>query len=220
MIFINFKTYKKGTGANAAQLAKIIENVSNQTHVKIILAVQALDVKEIVEMTKLEVWVQSIDPVDPGAHTGAILPEAVKEDGAIGTFLNHSEKKLDDYNLLSKSINQASRAGLKTLVFAGGINELRKVVGLKPTFVAYEPPELVGSRDKSVAAEKPEVIKEAAKIAKSARLPLIVGAGIKSAEDVRVSLRLGAMGVAVASDVVKADDPEKELLDLVKGLEG
>ena len=161
------------------------------------------EVKEIVEMTKLEVWVQSIDPIDPGAHTGAILPEAVKEDGATGTFLNHSEKKLDDYNLLSKSINQASRAGLKTLVFAGDINELRKVVGLKPTLVAYEPPELVGSRDKSVA-----------------RLPLIVGAGIKSAEDVRVSLRLGAMGVAVASDVVKADDPEKELLDLVKGLEG
>ena len=57
-------------------------------------------------------------------------------------------------------------------------------------------------------------------IAKSARLPLIVGAGIKSAEDVRISINMGGAGIAVASDVVKANNPEKELLDLIKGFEG
>ena len=97
MIFINFKTYEQGTGANAVKLAKIIEEASFETHVKIIPAVQASDIKEITNTTKLEVWVQKIDPVDPGAHTGAILPEAVVEDGATGTFLNHSENKIESY---------------------------------------------------------------------------------------------------------------------------
>lgn len=220
MIFINFKTYEEGTGSNALSLAKIIDEVSTKTHEKIIPVVQASDVKEIVEITKLEVWVQAIDPIDPGAHTGGVLPEAVSEDGAGGTFLNHSEKKLESYEMLSKSVNQAHGAGLKTLVFAKDIEELKKVVGLKPTFVSYEPPELVGSTETSVAKAKPQIIEEAAKVAKSARLPLIVGAGIKSAEDVRVSLKLGAMGVAVASDVVKAQNPKEELTDLINGFEG
>lgn len=220
MIFINFKTYEEGTGANAASLAKTIEEVSRETREKIIPVVQASDVKEIVETSKLEVWVQAIDPIDPGAHTGGVLPEAVVENGAVGTFLNHSEKKIEDYAILSKSVNQAREAGLKTLVFAKDIEELKKVVGLKPTLVSYEPPELVGGKETSVAKAKPQIIKDAAKVAKSARLPLIVGAGIKSAEDVRVSLKLGAMGIAVSSDIVKAADPKSELMDLIRGFEG
>ena len=220
VIFINFKTYEKGTGEEAISLVKILEGVSDETHAKIIPVVQATDIKEIVELTKLEVWAQNIDPVEEGAHTGAILAEAVKEDGARGTFLNHSEKKLGSYTLLSKAINRARDAGLKILVFAATLKELKEIVGLKPDFVSYEPPELVGSKDTSVAKEEPGVIKNAVKIAKSARLPLIVGAGIKSAEDVRISMNLGAAGIAVASDVVKAENPKKELLDLIKGFEG
>lgn len=220
MIFINFKTYEKGTGENAISLVNILEDVSDETHTKIVPVVQATDIREIVELTKLEVWAQNIDPVKEGAHTGAILAEAVKEDGAMGTFLNHSEKKLGDYTLLSKAINRAREVDLKILVFAGNLKELKEIVGLKPDFVSYEPPELVGSKDTSVAKEEPEVIRDAVKIAKSARLPLIVGAGIKSAEDVRISMSMGAAGIAVASDVVKAKNPKKELLDLIKGFEG
>jgi len=220
MIFINFKTYEGGTGERAVELAKNLSEVSTETHVKIVPVVQPSDVRELVDSMKLEVWVQKIDPVDPGAHTGSILPEAVVEDGAAGTFLNHSENKIESYNKLSESVNQAHDAGLKTLIFAGSIDELKKVAGLKPTYISFEPPELVGSKDTSVAEAKPELIEKAAEIARSARLPLIVGAGIKSAEDVRVSMKLGAAGVAVASGVVKSEDPKKSLLELAKGFEG
>jgi triosephosphate isomerase len=165
----------------------------------------------------LEIWVQSIDPIDYGAHTGGVLPEAVLEDGAIGTFLNHSEHKFSQFGELEKANKRAQEVGLKTLVFAGNLDELKKVVKLKPTFVSYEPPELVGSKTTSVAQAKPEVISQSVEIAKKADLPLIVGAGIKSAEDVRKSIELGAVGVAVASDIVAAKDPEKEVLELVEG---
>jgi len=46
---------------------------------------------------------------------------------------------------------------------------------------------------------------------------LIVGAGVHQKEDVVKSLELGAIGVAVATDIVKAQDPKKEIEDLLAG---
>lgn len=217
MIFVNFKTYREGTGKNALNLGKILEEAANQTLVKIIPVVQAADVREMVQTLKLEVWTQHIDPVEFGAYTGAIIPEAVIEDGAIGTFLNHSERKIAKFEDLDKTNSRAKELGLRTLIFAADLDELKKVVTLSPTYVAYEPPELVGSTEVSVASAHPDIISKAAEVAKGAGLPLIVGAGVHSEEDVRTSLRLGAVGVAVATDIVKAENPKKELLELVEG---
>lgn len=217
MIFVNFKTYSQGTGAEALGLVSVLEDIAHLTQIKIIPVVQAADVKEVVLTSKLEIWVQHIDPVEFGAHTGYVLPEAVLEDGATGTFLNHSEHKFENFEDLVSANARAKEAGLKTLVFAGELNELKKIIQLNPTYVAYEPPELVGSKTTSVARAKPDVIAKAADITDSFGIPLIVGAGIKSQEDVKKSLELGAVGVAVASDIVVSKDPKKEILDLVQG---
>lgn len=217
MIFVNFKTYEQGTGESALNLTKVLEEVAYLSQVKIIPVVQAGDVKEISNSSKLEIWVQKVDASPYGAHTGSILPEAVYEDGASGTFLNHSEAKLPDFESLKTVNKRAQDAGLKTLVFAKDIEELNKVLPLRPTYVAYEPPGLIGSSEVSVAGAKAEIIAEAVVISKNEGVPLIVGAGIHSGNDVRKSIELGAVGVAVSSDIVKALDPKKELLDLVEG---
>ena len=219
MIFINLKTYSQGTGADAISLVKIIEEVAHSAQLKIIPIVQASDVREMVQVTSLEIWTQHIDPFEFGSHTGYVLPEAVFEDGATGTFLNHSEHKFENFEDLEKALQRAKNVGLKTLIFAGDLAELKRVAELGPTFVSYEPPELVGSKTTSVAQSKSEVIVEAVEITKARGLPLIVGAGIKSREDVRKSLELGAVGVAVASDIVTARNPREELMNLVEGFE-
>jgi len=219
MIFVNFKTYEQGTGADAISLVKVLEEVAHESQVKIIPVVQAADVREVVAITQLEVWTQHVDPVEFGAHTGFVLAEAVIEDGARGTFLNHSEHKFTDFEMLKKAHERSKGVGLKTLIFAGNLNELKRVSDLNPTFLSYEPPELVGSKTTSVAKEKPDIIAKAVEIARPKGLPLIVGAGIKSREDVRKSLELGAVGVAVASDIVTAKRPGEELMDLVEGFE-
>jgi triosephosphate isomerase len=217
MIFVNFKTYEKGSGENALRLVRVLEAVSSETGVKIIPVLQTADIKEAVTITQLPVWGQNIDPVEFGAHTGAVLPEALLEDGAEGTFLNHSEHKFKEYEELKKAHDRCAEVGLKTLIFAANIEELKKVGNLKPTFISYEPPELVGSKTTSVAESKPEIISEAVEITKKEDLPLIVGAGIKSREDVKKSLELGAVGVAVASAIVDSDDPRGEIMKLVEG---
>ncbi len=217
MIFINFKTYKEGSGERALVLGKIIEEVATTTQIKIIPVVQATDIRELTQKIKCEVWAQNINPAEFGAHTGAILPEAVWEDGARGTFLNHSENKFADFNQLEKANLRAKEVGLKTLIFASDLEELKRILPLKSDYVAYEPPEFIGSATVSVASAQPEIISRAVEIAKGFGIPLIVGAGIHSARDVRTSLQLGAAGVAVASDVVKAVDPRVQLIDLTEG---
>lgn len=198
-------------------MSDIVKEVSLTTGVKIIPVVQATDIREVVSNTSVEVWSQKIDPVTYGAHTGSILPESVLEDGARGTFLNHSENRFIDFETLTKAHQRAREVGLKTLIFAKDIEELKNVIKLKPDFVSYEPPALIGSKDKSVASAEPEVITHAVEISKAAGIPLVVGAGVHSEDDVRTCIELGATGIAVASDVMNATDPKEELLDLVAG---
>lgn len=217
MIFLNFKTYESGTGDTALAMSAIVEEVSHLSGVKIIPVVQVADIREVVSSVAIEIWTQKIDPVTYGAHTGSILPESVLEDGARGTFLNHSENRFSDFETLTKAHDRAREVGLKTLIFAKDIEELEKITSLNPDYISYEPPALIGSKDKSVATAEPDIITKAAEISKKSGIPLIVGAGVHSEDDVRTCLELGAVGVAVASDVMNAKDPKKELMDLCLG---
>lgn len=217
MIFVNFKTFEEGTGEKALALAKILEEVSKNFGIPIVAVPQASDIPRIAKEVSIEVWAQHIDPIDYSAHTGWVLPEDLVTSGAKGTFLNHSEHKFANFEELSKAVTRAKEVGLATLVFASDLEELKKVLELKPNFVAYEPPELIGSKEKSVASERPEVISQAVDIARPYGIPLIVGAGVHLRADVEKSVELGAAGVAVATDIVKAENPEKEVEDLLAG---
>jgi triosephosphate isomerase len=219
MIFVNYKTYEEASGEKAIALTKILEEVAHASQVKIIPVVQIIDAEKVIAGTTLEVWIQHVDPVGFGAHTGWTLPEEAAKIGVSGVFLNHSEHKFDNFDNLSAANEIAMGANLRTLIFATDIAELKKVCGLTPTYVAYEPAELVGSTTTSVTEARPEIISEASEIAKSFSLPLIVGAGIHSQEDIRKSLALGAVGFAIATNIVKADNPKEALLELIKGFQ-
>ncbi len=217
MIFVNFKAYKEGSGQGALALTRVLEEVAHATQIKIIPVVQIIDAEAVVAATRLEVWIQHIDPVSYGPYTGWTLPEEAVRIGVRGVFLNHSEHKFANLEDLAKAVARCLEVDLKTLVFASDLEELKRVLTLKPTYVAYEPPELIGSTTTSVASAQPEIIAKASVLTKEAGVPLIVGAGINSKNDVKKSLELGAVGVAVATDVVKAEEPRKEILDLTEG---
>lgn len=90
------------------------------------------------------------------------------------------------------------------------------MVNYHPTWLGYEPPELVGSTDTSVAKSKPEVIQEVVRIAEG-KTKVLVGAGVRELLDVEISLKRGAVAVGVASAVVKAVDQEMVLSILASG---
>jgi len=210
MIFVNFKTYQQGTGEAALVLAKSCQEVERTTGIKIIPVVQVADIFRLTSQG-LIVWAQHVDEVDFGSYTGQVLAQSVLEAGAQGTLLNHSEKKLS-LDKLKKIL--PGLKGLQSLVCAGSVEEGQQISELKPDFLAYEPPELIGGKV-SVSESRPEIIKEF--IEKIKDIPVLVGAGIHQQTDVREALELGAKGILVSSDVVLSNNPQRELLDLAGG---
>lgn len=215
MIIVNFKTYETATGENAVALAKLHEVVAEETGAEIAVAVNALDLEKVIAAVKIPVFAQHVDKADFGSYTGSVVPELVKKMGAVGTLLNHSEKRLGEK--LTESVKAAKAAGLQIVVCAEDDSEAEKIASeLKPDFVAVEPPELIGG-DISVTTANPEVIENSVK--RVGDVPLLVGAGVKNGEDVKTALQLGAKGVLLASGITKADDPAAVLRDLASGLQ-
>ena len=225
VIIVNFKAYSESLGKRGLELAKICERVSLERDVNIMVAVQTVDLKYIANAVSIPVLAQHADCITPGAHTGFITPAALKEAGAYGTLLNHSEHRLR-LDVLSNSISLSKKNGLFTVVCANDVEQGKAVGEFLPDLVAIEPPELIGG-DISVTNSNPDLVRDSVleinevlvegKVRKLNRV--LVGAGIKTEEDVKKSIELGAVGVLIASGVVKAKDPYKELLKLVKGLE-
>ncbi len=211
MIVVNFKTYAQSTGTAAVRLAKICKQVSEETKVRVVCAVQTADLRDCVK-TGADCWVQHIDAIEPGRHTGFTLLEDVLSGGAVGTLLNHSEHKLE-WEVLKQTLVRLDNK-LEVCVCSQDVVESQKFATLRLKYVAYEPSELIARRDISVASEKGEVIKQVVEVLRGT--PVLVGAGVHSGNDVKASLGYGAVGVLVATDVVLADDPEKELRELAR----
>ena len=55
MIFVNFKTYEQGTGVNAIELTRKLEEVASEKEFKVIPVVQAPDIREVVQVSKLQI---------------------------------------------------------------------------------------------------------------------------------------------------------------------
>ncbi len=218
VLVINFKTYLQATGKKALELAKVAEKVSKELGVEIVIAVQLADLRLIAENVEIPVYVQHIDPIKPGAHTGHVLPEAVKEAGAKGTLLNHSENRVR-LDVLHEAIVRAKEVGLDVISCADTPETSAAVAALKPTAVAIEPPELIGTGI-SVSKAKPEVVTNT--VSKIRRIdeetPILTGAGITTGDDVAKAIELGTQGVLVASAIVKAKNWELKIRELSEPL--
>lgn len=225
IIVVNFKTYKEATGENAARLAKLCEAAAKKANgrVKVAVAVQATDIFRVVanvDKKIIAVFAQHIDAAGQGKFTGFTTAEAVKEAGASGTLLNHAEHKLGNQEVISEHVATAKKSGLMTVVCAADAEEARAVAAAKPSpdYIAVELPELIGTLV-SVSKAKPEVVTSAiAAVRKESYVPVLCGAGVANAEDVRKAIKLGTEGILVATAVVAAKEPEKALLELISGI--
>lgn len=218
IIVINFKAYAEAYGHRALQLAKEVERVSKELGVCMAVAPQFTDIASVALEVDVPVFAQHIDPIEPGAWTGHVLPEAVKEAGAVGTLINHSERRL----LLSDveaAVARAKQVGLLSLVCTNSPRVSAAAAAVDPWAVAVEPPELIG-HGVAVSKAKPGAVLETVELVKGVnpRVVVLCGAGIVRGVDVYAALKLGTKGVLLASGVVKAKDREAVLRDLALGV--
>jgi len=210
-IIVNFKTYLEATGKRAVELAKICEHVSDKTNVTVGVAPQFTDLVPVKAVVSIPIFAQHMDPVEPGNHTGHVLPESIKEAGVIGTLINHSERRLDT-NRVAFCIKRAKSLGLLSVVCADTPRLCEAVARESPHIVAIEPPELIGS-GVPVSKAKPELVTKTVKLVRDINKDILIlcGAGITTGDDVAAALRLGTQGVLLSSGIVKAKNPQSVL---------
>lgn len=214
MIFLSLKTYQQSTGDQAIKLSRIIKKVLQKTQVPIIPAIQSFDIYRIRKEVGIEIWAQHLDPIDPGRHFGWLSPHTAKIAGASGTVINHGEHPIN-FTTIKKTIEKCQQYHLKTLVIVDSLKLAKKVVKLKPDYLAFEYPDLIGGNLAMIDAD-PQTIK---KVINLSSIPVIIGAGIKTKQHVQKTIKLGGQGVILASGVVLADNPEKVLTDLASGFQ-
>ncbi len=220
IVAVNYKAYYPYSfGEHALEIARAAKRVWEETGVTVILAPPATELSRVLSVVKdtgVKVYGQHADPLEPGAHTGYLPLEAFREAGAHGVILNHSEHRLRlaDINWL---IKKAKRHGLETLVCADVPETGAAIAVLKPDMVAVEPPELIGTGI-PVSKAKPEVITNSVELIRRVNKDVLIltGAGISSGEDVYAAIKLGTIGVLVASAIVKAENPYNVIKDMAE----
>lgn len=220
-VIINAKAYPEATGReNALALARLCDEAAAEAGTTIGLAPPLTELTTVGRfgLRHVTVLAQHVDAAPPGAATGSVTVEAIESARARGSILNHAERKLARRDL-EGALARLRERGLWSLLCADGMGEVRELAALQPTWVAVEPPGLIGG-DVSVTTADPRIVRDAAAAVRGANpatLPLC-GAGVKTGRDLAKAIELGADGVLLASGVVKAKDRAAALRDILSGL--
>lgn len=219
ILIVNYKAYEQAFTENATRIAEAAKKLEpDLSNTRIILAVPAPLTYKIIEIYD-DIYLQHVDPVPMGAHTGFLPAKAINHLPVKGTLVNHSEHKLP-YRSIATVVEDVKAAGKEVVACADTPGEAAGLAYLKPTMIAVEPPELIGTGI-PVSKAKPEVITAGVHAVHriDPSIPVLAGAGITSGEDASRAIELGAGGVLVASAIVKAGDPVEKLREIAIALD-
>jgi triosephosphate isomerase len=190
------------------RLARAADRLSHELGVTVIFDPQAVDIPAVArETTHLLVFAQHMDPVAVGRGAGMVLAEAIKEAGAVGTMLNHSERRMTLADI-NRAIQRAREVGLATMVCADSPEEAAAIALLGPDIVLAEPPELIAG-NRSAATEMRGFVERTVALVGRIDPDVIVmcGAGVQTPDDVAQMVGLGVGGTGSSSGILKAADP-------------
>ena len=217
MFIINCKNYEEIAGEKIIKLAKIAEKISKKYKIKIAIA-PPHHLIPLITKFGIIVLAQHLDDKKVGSTTGFMIPEIIKKSKIDGSIINHSEHRITE-NEIKNLVKRLKKLKLKTVICVKNVSEAKKYAKINPTFIAIEPPELIGT-GRAISTEKPQLITNSINAVQSAKnsTKLLCGAGIVSAEDVSRAVELGSKGILVASGVIKAKNWESVLSDFSRGL--
>ncbi len=217
-ILVNLKTYQEASGQRAHAIAGAAQQVADESGVEIGIAPSYMNIHPLSMHYTLPIYSQHVDAAPPGANTGSVTVEAIREAGASGSLVNHSERRLTLADI-EAVVSRLKGAGLVSVVCTNNVATSAAAAALGPDFVAIEPPELIGG-NVSVSSANPGIITGTVEAVRKVNpaVRILTGAGIHSGECVKTAIDLGTDGVLLASGVVKAKAPIAVLRDLVSRL--
>lgn len=216
MFIINYKNYDEIAGKKAVKLAQIAAKVARKYRIKIAVAPPHHLLGSINHSVLL--LAQHVDNAKIGSTTGFVVPELLKKSGVDGSLINHSEHRIPQGDII-ELVGRLKNLKMMSVVCVKDVSEAARYAMLNPTYIAIEPPELIGT-GKAVSTERPELITKAAHAVKAAKnsTKLLCGAGIVTGDDVRRAMELGSSGILVASGIVKAKNWNMTIEEFAKGM--
>jgi len=205
-------------GKKVLDLAKFADGISAKYNVQIIFTPQCVDIPRLAqEMKNLLIFAQHMDALPVGRGVGSVLPEALKDAGAVGVLLNHAEKPLP-FDVLQRTIQRADEVGLASMACAGNLEEVEIVAKMNPNILLAESPELIGSGKRG--AEDQQAIQMINNLVWEINPQIFVlhGAGISSYQDVYEIIALGAQATGSTSGIINAQDPFVMLEEMIRSV--
>jgi triosephosphate isomerase len=220
ILILNFKNYHEIEGQKGIELARSVQKVSESFggSIQLVVAPPQPALSLVKQNVNIPVFAQHLDYTEVGSTTGYFIPEMARSFGAQGSLLNHSEHRIDEPHTVQGLVNRLRSLQMVSVVCARTASEVSTLARFEPDYIAIEPPELIGS-GRAVSKENPSIVTDsinaAAKVSQNARV--ICGAGITDANDVSSALKLGAVGILVASGVIKATSWIDKITELASG---
>lgn len=220
ILILNFKNYHEIEGQKGIELARSVQKVSESFggSIQLVVAPPQPALSLVKQNVNIPVFAQHLDYAEAGSTTGYFIPEMARSFGAEGSLLNHSEHRIDELDNIQGLVNRLRSLQMVSVVCARTASEVSSLARFEPDYIAIEPPELIGS-GKAVSRENPSIVTDsinaAARMSQNVRV--ICGAGITDANDVSSALKLGAVGILVASGIIKATSWIDKITELASG---
>jgi triosephosphate isomerase len=182
VVVVNYKAYPTAIGANATDLTRELERAADGfPAATLAVAPSHPDLAPVAQATELPVLAQHTDGHPPGSGTGRVLPESLEDRGAVGSLVNHAERQIAEKQA-QRSVDRLTEKGLDVITCAEDVEIVERMASFEPTYVAMEPPALIGG-DVSVTNADPGIIEDSVEAAREidpgARV--LCGAGVKTA---------------------------------------
>lgn len=204
-------------GKKLLDLVKAIDDYAIEFDVDVVVDPQTTDISLLASNTRrVHIYGQHMDTIKPGRGMGTILPEALKEAGAVGVLINHAERKMT-LNEIAEAIQRADEVGLATMVCTDTVEEMKIVAKMAPNIIVAEPTKLIGTGTTSSMDYVLDSIKTVKTI--DPDIMVLQGAGISNGQDVYNVIRAGAEATGSSSGIVKAANQAamaKEMISAVR----
>jgi triosephosphate isomerase (TIM) len=213
VLFVNLKSYD----TSRTRILSICEAAAllDTPKTPIYVAVPSFFLSEASQ--RCRTLAQHVDDVEADRNTGFAPVGLAKRAGASGSIINHSEHRLPTATIASL-ITRLRAQKLISIVCARDDRQAKVLAAFAPDYIAVEPPALIGG-EVSVSTADPALIERSVNAVRRVdpNVKVLVGAGIRSADDIRIARELGAHGVLLASEVAKSARPKETMRRLLRG---
>lgn len=200
-------------GDAVLEYARAADAAAREYDVDVLFVTPYTEIRRVRENTdRLIVFAPYMDTLRPGRGIADILPEALKDAGAQGVVINHSERPMT-LSAIKKTIDRANELDLLTFLCADTISEAQALAYLHPDILNPEPTELIGT---GIASDM-GYVKEVIRAVKAIDPAILVeqAAGITTAKQVYDFIMAGSEAAGSASGILDSSDPFSLLNEMI-----